>query len=310
MRRARALAATCLLFGAASCEQETFDPRSRVTTLRVFSVQADLPYAHPGETVTLSATSYDPLGRPLTFGWAGCVNPSSTSVEGCFAKLAEDASSGAPPILALGLEESSFSFEVPSDAIEVLPPAARRSALLGVVSAVCPGELSLDASVRPLPFRCTDARDGRELGLDEYVVGLKRVSLREQDRNQNPSITRVTFDGEEWPADEIPEVEACDENSNVWDDCDERYHHDIAVQLGPESQESGTTEAGSSFEEQLIVEYYATEGLFQYDVRIGSEPETRWVARPAARGSDVRLWLVVRDDRGGSSLVERTVRVR
>ena len=74
--------------------------------------------------------------------------------------------------------------------------------------------------------------------------------------------------------------------------------------------ESGSDEFGRDFNEQIVVQYYATEGLFENEVRIGEAPETSWVARKRAAGTDVRFWFVVRDDRGGVTWTTRQVHVR
>jgi hypothetical protein len=59
----------------------------------------------------------------------------------------------------------------------------------------------------------------------------------------------------------------------------------------------------------VIIEYYATAGTFEHEVKISADPQTGWVARKADSGQDVTLWFVVHDDRGGQSWAERTVHV-
>ena len=69
------------LFGLltlAGCDAD-FDPGSNVSSFRVLTVQADNPYASPGETVHLSATYYDPDARDITWAWLQCSNPASSS---------------------------------------------------------------------------------------------------------------------------------------------------------------------------------------------------------------------------------------
>src|SRR5512147_709423 len=78
------------LLALAGCEAE-FDPGSNVSSLRVLSVQADSPYAAPGETVRFEAQSYDPEGRDLEWAWVACETPASGSVDGCLAAIAETA---------------------------------------------------------------------------------------------------------------------------------------------------------------------------------------------------------------------------
>src|SRR5882724_6730238 len=79
----------CLL-SLTACSND-FDPSSRVNTLRVLAVQADLPYAHPGETVSLRTLSHDPENRVLSWGWAVCENPEDSSTLGCVGALRKEA---------------------------------------------------------------------------------------------------------------------------------------------------------------------------------------------------------------------------
>ena len=60
----------------------------------------------------------------------------------------------------------------------------------------------------------------------------------------------------------------------------------------------------------LVAQYYATEGLFEFESRIAEAPATGWVARKFASGKELTMWLVVRDDRGGVTWTDRRVRVR
>jgi hypothetical protein len=238
------------------------------------------------------------------------VNPSASTVEGCLAKInADAAATGESPIAAQGEGLDTFSYTVPSDALDALPAAARPSALVGVLNVACPGDLSVETGAADLPFRCTEPNTGRVLGNDEYIVGLKRISVRDTDRNQNPSIASITFDGADWPADEVKVVSACDTNGNDYTKCSNPTTHQLAAVVTPDSVESGTSEFGVSFREQLVVEYYATEGLFENAVRLAESPETGWAARSTARGQELQVWFVVHDDRGGVTWQERRVRV-
>jgi len=296
------------------CDAE-FDPGSNVSSLRVLSVRADNPYAAPGETVTFEATSYDPDGRDIEWAWVACETPASGSVDGCLVEIAETASAtGTIPLLANGVGQNSVELSIPANVLDGVPAEARPSVFSGVLSIACPGSLSLDVEAAAqggslLPFVCTDP-SGAELGLHDAIAGVKRVYIRETDRNQNPVIDNITFDGEPWAEDDVKEVDSCDIGDFTFDDCKGDGDHRIAAHLTPESFETGTDEFGRDFTEELVVQHYATEGIFEYEVRIGEEPETRWVARRSASGQELRLWFVARDDRGGVTLAERRVRVR
>jgi hypothetical protein len=244
------------------------------------------------------------------------VNPTSSSVVACFAKIAQDAAAtGKPPQFGINLSgvPDSFTVDVPTDVISSLPEQSRVYAEVGVVFIVCPGTLKLpdpQAGYAPgtFPIQCID-ETGRSLGLDEFEAGLKRIFVRSKDTNANPVIDSITWDGAAWPASDTKSVSPCDTDGNRYDRCDASLTHQVAVNVTPDSFESGTDEFGSSFTEQLVAQYYATEGIFEYDVKVASNPQTGWVARTKAKGSTIRMWLVARDSRGGVSWEERNVTV-
>ncbi len=298
------------LLSTSACGPD-FDPVSRVVTFRVLAQQTDVPFAKPGETVNITSLSYDPLGRTVSWAWAACVNPSESTVQGCLDKIAADSTdTGASPIFAQGADMSDFSYTVPDDALSSLPTTALSGAHVGVISIACPGDLSLDQGSNNLPFSCKEAGTGRVFALDEYVVGMKRIQVRDTDRNQNPVIEQVTFDGVDWPETEVKTVSACDTTSNDYKPCDGPTKHQISARPSADSTEHGTTQFGAAFTEQVIIEYYATEGVFEYEIKIASSPDTGWAARKAASGKDLTLWMVVHDDRGGATWAQRQVHVQ
>ncbi|MDF3068580.1 MAG: hypothetical protein K0R38_4181 [Polyangiaceae bacterium] len=303
-----ATAFACLLPLVFGCT-DALEPGTKVDSFRVLAQAVDVPYAHPGETVKVTALSVDPRARPITWAWASCLNPNDTSLTSCFERISE---TGDPEgaVFALGEGLDSVELVVPSDALAEVPVAARAFAGIGVISAACPGDLSLEQGSSGLPFRCEEPGTGRELAADEFIVGIKRVTVRETERNANPSFERVTFDGTDWPAEEIREVGWCDQDDFVYDTCPDTEKHALTATLAPESFEAGTDELGRSFEEQLVIQYYATEGIFEDEVKTGNEPQNGWVARKSASGQTLRLWFVARDSRGGVTWAERQVRVR
>jgi len=310
--KAKILSSVVALLTLAGCGAD-FDPGSNVSSLRVLAVQADNPFAAPGETVNLQATSYDPAGRELTWAWAECSNPASSSVDACLAEIALTAiETGTPPLLGMGPGQDNVQVTIPATALDGLSPEALPNALTGVLSVACPGTLELgtsDSTGGVLPFRCIDD-SGAELGLHDSIVGIKRIFVRSTDRNQNPVIANITFDGEPWAEDDVKEVDSCNTDDFTFDDCKGEGDHRIAASVTPESFEAGVDEFGRDFAEELVVQHYATEGIFEYDVRIAELPETRWVARQSASGQELRIWFVARDDRGGVTTAQRRVRVR
>lgn len=308
MKPSLAYAAWLLPWLTLGCDKP-LEPGSKVDSFRVLAEQVDQPYAKPGETVKFSSLSYDPEERTVTWGWASCVNPADSSVYGCVAKIGEsqDPSSA---LFALGEGEDSPELTIPSDVISSLPAGAQRFASVGVLSVACPGDLSVAEGPGGLPFRCREFETGRDMSLDEFIVGIKRIPVRETERNANPVIDAITFDGADWPEDEVKEVGFCDTDDFTYDTCPNAEKHQLAVQLAPESFESGLDSSGQGFEEQVVIQHYGTEGIFENEVRIGREPKNGWVARKAASGQTLSLWFVARDDRGGVSWAARQVRVR
>jgi hypothetical protein len=263
--------------------------------------------------VSLTTLSHDPEGRTLTWGWAACENPEDSSALGCVEALRDRAERGEDVRLTTGDALDHFAIDVPGDALTRAPKPLPGRALEGIVAVACPGALDerLDAETSasaPLPFVCRDDH-GARLSTFDFVVGTKRVFVRAKDRNENPDIARVTWDGKDWPETLVPVVPACGKQTNSADDCDGKLRHRVKVEATPGSVESGTDETGESFEEQLVVQYYAEDGTFSDDVRVADSPETEWVATPHARGSTVHFWLVLRDDRGGVTWTERQVQV-
>jgi len=284
------------------------EPGAKVDSFRVLAEQVDQPYAHPGETVQLSSLSFDPTGREIAWAWASCVNPDSSDLQGCIARIAASPDP-TTALFATGANVDAVSLTIPTDALD-LPAGARGAASVGVVSAACPGDLSLDEGPGGLPFRCQDPDTGRELALDELIVGFKRITVRETERNQNPELTGITFDGVDWPEGEIKDVGFCDADDFVYGACPDKEKHQLAAVLSPESFESGKDELGRDFTEQLVVQYFATDGIFEYEVRTGKSPKNGWVARKRASGQTLTLWFVARDDRGGVTWAQRQVTVR
>jgi hypothetical protein len=243
------------------------------------------------------------------WAWAACPNPASSSVEDCFDQVGAIAAGGETPLLALGVGIDHVDLAIPDDALDAFQADTRSQALSGVLSVACPGALALGTSRIGLPFVCTDRESGAELGLHDVIVGVKRVFLRETDINRNPVIAQVLFDGEDWAADDVKQVSACDTDGHDYDKCKGADHHQIAAVVSPDSFEAGPDELGHDFAEEVIVQHYATNGIFKDEVRLASSPETSWVATRSASGSTRTLWFVARDDRGGVSWTSRQVQV-
>lgn len=305
-------------------------------------------YAHPGDEVQMELLWHDPNPSAMrSWMWTTCLLPQSSSILGCFQKLGQDFARLPPEQRPLFLDQlkqrkndaarlfeqnelaapaadgsktdtrTLFRLRVPADALAPLaglPPQARAGATMGVVFLACPGNLvfnfeALATARNALPLKCLDEKTGEELGTDKFTIGIKRLFLREKDENEDPPILGVTWDGKPWTESEVKELgAACDPTEARFDRCSDEKH-EIALQLPTTVAESGTDENGTPFEEQVVVQYYATEGLFEYDVKRYEDPKTRFAGRRDRLG-DQTMWIVVRDSRGGVRWVTRKFKVK
>ncbi|MBI2393040.1 MAG: hypothetical protein HYV09_25880 [Deltaproteobacteria bacterium] len=305
-------------------------------------------YAHPGDEVQLELLWHDPNPSAMrSWMWTTCLLPKSSSVFGCFQKLGEDFAR-LPPEQRVKLFDATrqrkgeaarafetndlvqpepdgtkrdtrtlFRVQVPPDALVPLagaPPQARAGATMGIVFLACPGNLVVNfealSARNALPFKCLDPNTDEELGTDKFTIGIKRLFLREKDENQDPGILGVTWDGKAWPEDEVKEVvPSCDPGEARFDRCGDAEKHGVSVNLAPGFDQVGVDENGQEFHEQVVVQYYATEGLFEFDVKRAEVPGTKFAGRRTKTG-DQTMWIVVRDSRGGVRWVERKFRVK
>lgn len=293
-------------------------------------------YAHPGDEVELELLWHDPSDpnkerNERSWMWTTCLNPPSSSVLGCFQKLGQDVGQGRLPFLEerkAGTPEqtaklrafeakSTFRLKIPDDAISSLPPQGRRGAMMGVVFLSCPGRLKLNfealaARRNELPVLCLGP-DDEVLGADKFTIGLKRVFIRAKDENRDPQIAQLTYPGTVdgkptaivWGPTDRPTIgSGCNTDEQRFDRCEGAAPLALNIQFDGNPIQVGTDEFGTPFEEQVVVQYYATEGIFEYDVKRAQEPSTKLVGRNAP--GEHKLWVVARDNRGGVTWIERT----
>jgi hypothetical protein len=301
--RARLAACAWLVLcaGGSGCDSP-FQPGSHIDRLRLLALSAEQPFVRPGERASLTLLVADAQGQeaePPRFAWASCAQPEATSVDACLRALDGEWTEYDPSTGPLELE-------IPGDALSGLPDSARPSAFHGVAVVACPGSIA-SGDTSGVPVTCRDP-GGSLLPITEFDVGVKRIFVRERDRNDNPRIAGLRWDGRAWPEDEIPTALPCAAGIDDVEDCPERTQHRISIDA--RAAEAGIDENGTKFDEQLIVQAYATQGVFRDEVRIAEDGAHVWAAQ-AVRGEELAtLWFVVRDDRGGVGWATRRVRVR
>lgn len=226
--------ASAATLGMLACGAGGFDSQSKVTSVRIFGVRPDKPYAKPGETVTLEVLATDgrkDRPRPLKVFWIPvvCMNPREDLYYLCFlpggdggattgaqfvAPFPDAGAAGAggaggaggnplasiPRGIDLGPflpQGPTFSFQMPDNAVQPrlgTPPYG----LAIVFNIACAGQVRLaersGANPQQVPIQCTD-EDGVPLSPDDYVIGINRVYAYGDRTNANPVVERVTVDG-------------------------------------------------------------------------------------------------------------------
>jgi len=307
-----------LVAAVAACSSDL--PRSSlVEGVRILATSADLPYARPGESVSLRVLAADgraDRSRPMRLFWlpAPCVNPPGDDYFGCYPAFATTFAPGvdlAPQLVA----GDRWSFTMPADAIASAAPHPGAPDAYGVAFVfvlACAGHLEyvpVDASAQSpvtTPFGCFDDAHAA-LGPSDFVFAFTRVYAFADRRNANPVIDHLTFGGA--PVDPAAGVAldhctAADESSCATTDLD-AVVPDASWELDP-----GTLDrSGAPGHEGLWVDYYATGGRFAndsvvlFDATTGrASPTTDAYAAPLAPGPGT-LWAVVHDTRGGASWI-------
>jgi len=283
VKRAIVVGLACAL----GCASDEFVPVSVVDSLRVLAVRADKPIAAPGETVHLEALVADPHDRTPKMAWSSCINPGSEEVTAC-------ADAAGP--FALGATTRDYT--VPSDALATRPSDAPIG-VAGILFAACAGDVAFERTPTA-PVRCID--NGRDVGRDGFMWGEKRIIVAAGVRNQNPKIAEVRFDGAAWDPASPPMIASC--NGKTVDDCGDV--HTIEVVATPDS-----AEPYGQFTEDLVAFYFVSGGRVADDFarEEGGAFKTKIAAAGVASGTKVRVWFVLRDDRGGVDWQERAYRV-
>jgi hypothetical protein len=332
------MAALLALAGGAACTP-SFDNATTVSDLRLLGVQADPPEVlidleavmatgalpEPLPTITLTPLVVDPhgAGRPVLLHVEACSNQADQAVQGnAFnqrgGRVGDTVADSPCPAGSLVLADAS-------------------------VPAASDGVVPFSTSFTPtLPFLIEAARAdplGIELGLpitltfvisagDEKVVGYKRLLFSrrlspEQVPNQNPVVTRFFWrsrrEDARQPLDPLnPPALVLRERLRVG--VEPAVAEAYPARSYSASQRVFTTEQIP--EETLRYNFYATRGVFSPGT-VSNDPsplrtnpttdlETTYEApgNPESRGNDVDVFMVVRDERGGTSFARSKLHVQ
>jgi hypothetical protein len=305
----------------AACNDDPYPNKSEVNSVRILAVAADLPYAHPGETVKLEALVVDGRPNPTTpmgIWWfpMTCIDPPGGHYYDCFAAL-EAAFPAGVDITSRLAPGASTTITIPQDALaNVTPQTGRTSELLATAWTflfACAGHVERIVRDDRLgknapPFACFDDRH-HELGVEDGVFGFTRVTISQTRRNAIPKLDAIELG---WKAVD-PAVgivtPRCDRGLLEWltDDCDSvsvsAAFDDAEAELDPDN----VGPDGRAARETLYTDWFVTIGRFEHDRHIEIDPFT---GRPPLRdvlyepwrsSGKGTVWAVLHDNRGGTS---------
>jgi hypothetical protein len=315
------LRACLFLIAAASVAggcQSDLPAASLVGGVRILATRADLPYAKPGETVSIQALAVD--GRPnkptpMHLYWlpTPCVNPAEDDYFACYPSFAGTFTPGIDLKGSL-VEGAEVAITMPADAITAAPlhPGATEPyGVAFVFLAACAGTLEYrppGASESPLatPFACYD-QAGAEVGPSGFVFAFSRIYVYADRRNENPTITNLTFGGAAVDPSAGITVAHC-RGSNE-SDCSATDVDVVVPDSSWEIDPGSQSPSGRPLHEGVWVDYYVSGGqlgndaVVLFDANTGRASSTKDAySAPLAPGEET-LWAVVHDSRGGASWV-------
>jgi hypothetical protein len=302
-----ALAATLTAASFATGCASDFEKQSQVTKLRVLGVQAE-----PAELLitpdgglpktTLTAFAIEPSGAAITTRMAICLQQGTLPQPdmACPGDAGIDLPDAGP--LAARLDLADPDLQAAAAAFLAAGTADGGSADGGLEAALAQGvPLLYGFDLRAPAYGNADGGPPPTPGYDvQRLIGLGTVTLRTAPAgstpNQNPRLHALSADGVELKADGTSTLKA-----------------GVKVTLLPipESDAKEPTSTTSAGVESLNFSFYATDGdldaLRSTDTTATGQPGISSVdyTPPAlAPGKPVRIWVVVRDGRGGMGWLE------
>ena len=315
-----------------ACGGSEFDPQNMVQGVRILSARADKPYAKPGERVQLDMLVADgrkDTTRPLKVLWFPfvCTNPRADAYFNCFAPTRGAGGATTSPLGALprGVDlatllpnGTSYSFTMPEDVLRAKPGSADPYGTAFVFNIACAGRLlvkDFDTSLGPqaVPLACVDEA-GTPLGPDDYVIGFTRVFAYENRKNANPIIDHLVFNGATVDVSQGVTVAPC--SAGDAEDCPEQKV-DVVMKAGSQELNSNEKAAdGIPLKEVVWATYYTSAGRFDSDARLlfdaregeVTSRENKYRAKSDAKSGS--MWVVVKDNRGGTDWFTIPLNVR
>lgn len=287
--------------------------------------------------------------RPVSVYWfGGCENPIGDDYYGCypaFAELAakleawEEARKDDPTIPMPDLDGvrpgfgDTYTITISDDILsgrEAPATGGPRSGSAYVFFVACTGELKVvedqgTGRAGTFPVACFDG--GRRLGPDSFVAGYTQIYVFEDGRtNANPKMLGLTLDGETMPEDfaAIPNVDRCpigreerrEAGCSAEDPFTECRAYTLDATIPDNIAEIDPDAKQKELKEIVWVDYFTDLGDLDRGIKLVSDAAlgdlgdhaVQWI--PPAEPGIATITAVLRDARGGSSIVQRLVRVK
>ncbi|MBJ80119.1 MAG: hypothetical protein CMH60_02260 [Myxococcales bacterium] len=333
MRHIKQLCYTILLIGlsAAACS-EPEDKYYIMDSLRVMAVKAEKPWLSFGESTSLDALVFNPEAEALSYKWSWC--PARlNSVTGYACPLDQAA------LDALVTQTSEGELTAPSLDLGTEATASFDNAFPGeLLTAICYGALEGSGNIGAAEIDCASTY-GISIVLEvsnssETITAIKDLQLiidSSLSANQNPTIDGLSlteFDStmtDEEVEDQLESFATEAESfsaTQVYNVVAEKKYAlfaDISEDAAEtyESPASDETAQAESIQEALVISWFIEVGEFQ-STRTGYIPDEIDLATAAANvwtppldlseyeKSTAKIYVVVRDDRAGSTWLERS----
>jgi hypothetical protein len=189
--------------------------------------------------------------------------------------------------------------------------------------AVCAGELRTKPELDDrVPLVCVDPADGTPLGSGDFITGFATVFSYEGAVNENPTLERVSFDGETTGDAECAEDSDCEDlgsegRSFVCGPLSRCVRHVLpcaagaercpALRVVPEIARSSAETLPTGEGEIVWSKFYATGGRFASAAQLVNDRKTGWVEgvssdwrAPRSEAGLIRFWVTLHDQRGGT----------
>jgi hypothetical protein len=261
----------------AGCGESTLSSSWQIDRLRILAVRAEPAEPAPGDLVTFESLTVHPDNDDLVTVWFACLLEASSSY-GCegIGDTADTADTGADvPEGLIGYEPDWPPTYVPDEsALEGLTEEERiegRNILLTLVA-----------------FENAEEWDFED---ENAELATKRVPVSENpDPNQNPTISGLQVNGVDLPEGGLLEVDA-------------KQTYTFTPMLSDDTIQTYSYTNSDGATEQRVEEPYFTfaaeGGSLQSSSALYPYSDFDWTAPSTANGEEIRIWIVVRDRRGG-----------